>query len=79
MMAAGLQRKRAPVMLFFSSCWSEGVTVFSPKNERSKISAHLGSVSLTATSQARNLGVIIDSDLNFNNHLKFVSKYAFYA
>ena len=50
------------------------VIIFVPKNERSKVSAHLGSMSLTAT----NLGVIIDSDLNFNNHLKLITKSANY-
>ena len=54
------------------------VIVFGPKNERSKISAHLDSMSLKATNQARNLGVIIDSDLNFNNHLKAITKSAYY-
>ncbi|XP_059207040.1 uncharacterized protein LOC131986205 [Centropristis striata] len=54
------------------------VIILSPKNERSKISAHLGSTSLTATNQARNLGVIIDSGLNFNSHLKLITKSAYY-
>ncbi|XP_076578637.1 LOW QUALITY PROTEIN: uncharacterized protein LOC143315073 [Chaetodon auriga] len=54
------------------------VIVFGPKNERSKISAHLNSMSLTKTDKARNLGVIIDSDLNFNNHLKLITKSAYY-
>lgn len=35
------------------------VIVFGLKNERSKTGAHLGSMSLTATNQARSLGVII--------------------
>lgn len=55
-----------------------GVIIFGPKTERSKISAHLGSMSLTNTNQARNLSVIIDSDLNFNSHLKFITKSAYY-
>ena len=54
------------------------VIIFGPKSERSKISVHLGSMSLTATSQARSLGVIIDSDLNFNKHLKLITKSAYY-
>lgn len=53
------------------------VIVFGPNNERSKIGAHLGSMSLTAN-QARSLGVIIDSDLNFNSHLKCITKSAYY-
>lgn len=43
MTAAGLQRNRAPAMLFFCCCWSEEVVVFGPKNQSSKINAHLGS------------------------------------
>ena len=54
------------------------VIVFGPQNERSKISAHLNSMSLTSTDKARNLGVIIDSDLKFNNHLKLITKSAYY-
>ncbi|XP_076607191.1 uncharacterized protein LOC143333136 [Chaetodon auriga] len=54
------------------------VIVIGPKNERSKISAHLNAMSLTTTDKARNLGVIIDSDLNFNNHLKLMTKSAYY-
>lgn len=54
------------------------MTVFGPSNERSVISAHLDSTSLTVTNQARIFGVIIDSDLNFNNHLKAVAKSAYY-
>ena len=54
------------------------VIVLGPKNERSKVSAYLDSMSLKATNQARNLGVIIDSDLNFNNHLKAITKSAYY-
>lgn len=50
------------------------VIVLGPKNERSEIRAHLGSMSLTATNQARNVGVIIDSDWNFNTHVKFITK-----
>lgn len=44
--------------------------VLLPKNERSKISALLGSMSLTSTGQARSLDVIAGSDLNFRNQSK---------
>uniref|UniRef100_A0A3Q3N5J5 Reverse transcriptase domain-containing protein n=1 Tax=Mastacembelus armatus TaxID=205130 RepID=A0A3Q3N5J5_9TELE len=54
------------------------VIVFGPKNERSKVIAHLDSMSLKATNQARNLGVIIDSDLYFNNHIKSITKSSYY-
>lgn len=54
------------------------VIIFGPKKERSKISRHLSTMSLTATNQVRNLGVIIDSDLKFDSHLKSVTKSAYY-
>ena len=56
------------------------VIVFGPNNERSKIGPHLNSMLLT--DKARNLGVIIGSDLNFNNNRNhnrkiFIAKYHF--
>lgn len=53
------------------------VIVFGPKNKKFKISAHLDSMSLKPTNQSRYLGIIIDLDLNFNNHLKAVTKSVF--
>ena len=38
------------------------IIVFGAKEERLKVIAHLDSLSLKAKSQARNLGVILDSD-----------------
>ena len=51
------------------------VVVFNPKDERSKVSAQLDSLSLKATSQARNLGVIIESELQCNKHVETKSAY----
>lgn len=48
------------------------------KPERSKVSAHLDSMSLKATNQDRNPGVIINSDLNFSNHTNAITKSAYY-
>lgn len=54
------------------------VGLFGPKNERSKISSYLGSMSLTTTNQARSLDEIIDSDVNLNSYLKFFAESAYY-
>src|SRR4029434_3794598 len=52
------------------------VLVIGEKNEREKLSAHLKT--LNTKHQARNLGVIFDSDLNFETHIKNIMKTSFY-
>ncbi len=47
---------------------------FGPKEERFKVSAQLQSLRFKTTNQARNLGVVVDSDLNFNIRIKIVTK-----
>ena len=54
------------------------IVVFGPKEQRSKVTAHLESMTLKPTNQARNLGVVLDSDLNFNSHIKTITKSAYY-
>ena len=54
------------------------IIIFGSKEERLKVSAQLQSVMLETTDQARNLGVIMDSDLNFSSHIKTVTKSAYY-
>ncbi len=54
------------------------VIVFGAKEERLRVSTQLQSVMLKATDQARNLGVVMDSDLNLNNHIKTTTKSAYY-
>ena len=54
------------------------VIVFGAKDERLRVSTQLQSVMLKTSNQARNLGVIIDSDLNFNSHIKTITKSAYY-
>ena len=49
------------------------IIVFGSKEEHLKVSAQLQSVTLKTTDQARNLGVIMDSDLNFSSHIKTVT------
>ena len=40
--------------------------------------SHLKTLSLKPNNQVRNLGVILDSDLNFNSHIKSITSAAFY-
>ena len=54
------------------------VIVFGAKEERLKVSTQLQSIMLKTTNQARNLGVVMDSDLNFNSHIKTITKSAYY-
>ena len=52
--------------------------VFGPQKQRESVISHLESLSLKPKQQVRNLGVILDSDLNFNSHIKSVISAAFY-
>ena len=54
------------------------IIVFGSKEERLKVSAQLQSIMLETADQARNLGVIMDSDLNFSRHTKTITKSAYY-
>lgn len=54
------------------------VIVFGPKNTRLEVCSQLNSMTLKATDQARNLGVVMDSDLNFNSHIKTITKSAYF-
>ena len=54
------------------------VIVFGARDEQLKVSAQLKSVMLESRHQARNLGVVIDSDLNFKKHIKSITKSAYY-
>ena len=54
------------------------VLVIGDKKAREKLSAHLKSVSLNCTNKAKNLGVILDSDLNFEPHFNSIRKASYY-
>ena len=54
------------------------IIVFGPQKQRESVSCHLQSLALKPTNQVRNLGVIMDSDLNFNSHIKSITSAAFY-
>ena len=52
--------------------------VFGAKEERLKVSIQLQSIMLKTTNQARNLGEVIASNLNFSSHIKTITKSAYY-
>lgn len=54
------------------------VLIFGPKKDQLNISNQLKLVQLETTDQARNFGVIMDSDLNLQGHIKVITKSAFY-
>ena len=54
------------------------IIVFGPQKQRESVISHLESLSLKPKQQVRNLGVIMDSDLNFNSHIKSIISTAFY-
>uniref|UniRef100_A0A3B3DTS3 Reverse transcriptase domain-containing protein n=3 Tax=Oryzias melastigma TaxID=30732 RepID=A0A3B3DTS3_ORYME len=54
------------------------VIVFGAKEKRLDVTTELQSIQLKTTNQARNLGVVIDTDLNFDKHIKAVTKSAYY-
>uniref|UniRef100_A0A3B3DKG4 Reverse transcriptase domain-containing protein n=1 Tax=Oryzias melastigma TaxID=30732 RepID=A0A3B3DKG4_ORYME len=54
------------------------VIVFGAKEKRLDVTTELQSIQLKTTNQARNLGVVIDTDLKFDKHIKAVTKSAYY-
>lgn len=52
------------------------VIIFGPQKQRERVSSYLEF--LKPKNQVRNLGVIMDSDLDFNSHIKSVTSSAFY-
>ena len=54
------------------------VIVFGSKEKRIAVSKYLESLSLKTNNQVRNLGVLLDSDLTFNSHIKSITKTAFF-
>ena len=54
------------------------IMVVGSKSEREKLSDYLKTLSITTKDQAKNLGVLLDTDLNFENHIKSVIKIAFF-
>ncbi len=54
------------------------VIAFGNKDEVLKVNAYLVSRDQTTKNQVRNLGVILETDLSFNSHVKAVTKSAYY-
>ena len=54
------------------------VIVFGAKDKRLKVTTKLQSINLKPTNQAKNLGVVMDSDLNLDRHIKAITKSAYY-
>ena len=54
------------------------ISVFSAKDEQLNVSAQLQTEMLNTTNQARNHGVVMESDLNLNSHIMTVTKLAYY-
>ena len=54
------------------------IIVCGPQKQRESLISHLETLSLKPNNQVGNLGVILDSDLNFNSHIKSITSEAFY-
>ena len=54
------------------------VLIIGNKTDRERLSTHLKSVSLNSTNQAKSLGVVVDSDLNFESHINSIIRSSFY-
>ncbi len=48
------------------------------KNQRQRVYSHLASRSLKHNEQVRNLGIILDTDLSFENHIINIARTALY-
>ena len=54
------------------------VLLIGKKADREHLAAHLSTISLNSTHQVKNLGVILDSNLTFESHIKSIAKTSFY-
>ena len=54
------------------------IIVCGSQKQRESVISHLETLSLKPNNQVRNLGVILDSDLNFKSHIKSLTSAAFY-
>ncbi len=54
------------------------VIAFGNKDEFLKVNTYLDSRGQTTKNQVKNLGVILETDLNFSSHVKAVTKSAYY-
>ena len=54
------------------------VLIIGSSEQKTIISRQLGNLAVDSNGTVKNLGVIIDSDLNFNSHISYVTKTAFF-
>lgn len=54
------------------------ILVVGPKKQQQEITSYLLSHNLKASEQVRNLGIILDTDLNFKNHISNITRSSFY-
>ena len=54
------------------------VLIISSIEQRESIISRLGNLAEESNTSVKNLGVIIDSELNFNTHINHVTKIAFF-
>ena len=54
------------------------VLLIGKKADREQLAKHLSTISLNSTHQVKNLGVILDSNLTFESHIKSIAKTSFY-
>ena len=54
------------------------VLLIGKKADREHLAEHLSTISLNSTHQVKNLGVILDSNLTFESHIKSIAKTSFY-
>ena len=54
------------------------ILVVGPKTKREKLIKNLGTLTPWTKSEVTSLGVVIDSDLNFNSHINKITKTSFF-
>uniref|UniRef100_A0A3B4T3X5 Reverse transcriptase domain-containing protein n=1 Tax=Seriola dumerili TaxID=41447 RepID=A0A3B4T3X5_SERDU len=54
------------------------ILIFGAQTQRLRVAEHLKSLSLESKTVAKNLGIIMDSNLNFRSHINHITKSSFY-
>ena len=66
------------VLLLVPPTRTPWIFIVGPKSQRQEMYLYLASLSLKYSQQVRNLGIIWDTDLNFENHITNITRPAFY-